>query len=122
MINQIIKDQLEKVEVAKVGAYDPIKKMYVIPKHTEATFEVNHCYLIRLDKTLLNPNSNDILVDNWNQGSYPKHEYMKVSVVQKLSTNIKVDGLYYDPITKQDINELWSGWLPVDQLSIEMEL
>lgn len=123
MINPIIKEQLEKVEQAKIGEYDPIKNCYHIPKYTEVEYKVDGCYLVSLDDKLLNPTSNEILVSNFNGGDYPRQKYMKISVVQKLGNNmIKVVGLYYDYINKVDINTMWSGWLPIDQLTLINEL
>ena len=43
MINKIIQEQLNKLQVAKLGEYDPFKHMYVIPKYKEF---MNYCALL----------------------------------------------------------------------------
>lgn len=122
MINEIIKDQLNKVEVAKVGPYDELKNQFIIPKHVEPVYEVNHCYLIQLDKSLTTSTGNAVLVANWNKGSYPLYDGMKISVNNKLGNMINVDGLYYNFTTNEDINIMWSGWLPVDLITMIKEI
>ncbi len=122
MINKIIQEQLEKTS-APLGEYDIFKHQYLIHKYTEQTFEVDKYYLIELDATLLNLSGNEILVANWNKGTCPKYKYMKITVNKKLGKDmIYVDGIYYDYTKKEDIMEMWSGWLPITQIKIIEQL
>ena len=77
MINKIIQEQLNKLQVAKLGEYDPFKHMYVIPKYKEPHYDVDHCYLVCLDDTLLTATGNEMLVSNWNNGRYPVHRKLR---------------------------------------------
>ena len=122
MINKIIQEQLNKLQVAKLGEYDHFKHMYVIPKYKEPHYDVDHCYLVCLDDTLLTATGNEMLVSNWNNGRYPVHKYMKIVVQQKLGDMIKIDGIYFDNIKHEDINEVWSGWLPIKLVTIVKDL
>lgn len=122
MINKIIQEQLEKT-IAPVGKYDELKHQFVIHKYTEQVFELNTYYLVELDDALLNASGNVMLVSNWNNGSYPKYKYMKIVVSKQLGKDmIKVDAIYYDYVAQKDILEMWSGWLPVNQVKIISKL
>lgn len=122
MINKIIQEQLEKTS-APIGEYDEIRHQYVIHKYTEPVFDLNTYYLVELDSTLTNPTGNPVLVSNWNKGTYPKYNYMKIVVNKKFGKDmIQVDAIYYDNVSKKDILEMWSGWLPISQIRIISKL
>ena len=78
----------------------------------------NNCYLIELDDSLIDPNADSIVRVNWNNGDVPKYKYYKVDVNKKMAQMIRVNGIAYDNTLKCDICEMWSGWLPVNQIKI----
>ena len=119
-VNKLILKQLEKVQVAKVSPFDELRNCYKISKFKEIAYELNHCYLIEINSVLLS--ASNIIASNWNNGSFPKHEFMKISVSKKLGDMIFIDGIYYDNALKQDINEMWTGWLPVNEIKLIEEL
>jgi hypothetical protein len=44
------------------------------------------------------------------------NEYLKIFVSKTMGKMIFVDSLSYDIINKQDLTEMWSGWLNVDEI------
>ncbi len=115
-INKLIQKELEKVKIAKIGPYDQFKHSFHIEKFKEKTFELNHEYLIKLDNSLLNATSNDLLVNNWNNGKYPLFPYMKAVPVKKIGKMLYFYGVYYNIDTKQETQEEWVGWLPIENI------
>lgn len=113
-MNKIIKQQLQKVTVANLGVYDDKTTVINIPQCKQDKFEVNHCYTIKLDSTLLNPMYNPVLVSNWNQGSYPRCDCLRVNVIKVVGRMINVNGVGFDFNSHQVLNYVWSGWLPTE--------
>lgn len=117
----LIKTQLDKLRVAKIDSYDEFKHCYHISKFKESVFELNHTYLIKLNDVLLI--EDNIYSLNMNNGNCPKYLYMKVCVNKVIGRDmIYVDGLYYDSDNDKDINEMWSGWLPTNEITLVKEL
>lgn len=122
MINKLILKQLEQVQEADVGEYDKLHHTFHIKKKKEQIFEYNTMYLVKLDKHLLNATDNDILVSNWNNGNYPKHEYLKFAISKKVAKMLYVYGYYYDIENECDMAEDFEGWLPQEQLQVIKEM
>ena len=62
--------------------------------------------------------ADSVLAVNWNNGSCPKTQYLKVFVSKALGGNmIFVDSIGFDFDNKQDLNMMWSGWLDSSQLT-----
>lgn len=120
-MNKILKQQLDKLKVAKVDSYNELTHTYVFKKHESATFKLDSVYLLRLDDKLLNPKYNDVLISNWNNGKYPTHTILKAQVSKKLGNMLFLCGVYCNE-DKEPINEFWNGWLPDDQLKIIEEV
>jgi hypothetical protein len=59
-----------------------------------------------------------VVAVNYNNGTAPAYQYLKIFVSKSLGKMIYVDSLGFDPSTKQDINVLWSGWLPTEELKL----
>ena len=121
-MNKQIEKQLNKLRVAKIDSYDELKHTYVFKKHMAKIFNLEHVYLLKLDKSLLSANGDEILVNNWNKGNYPKYSCLKAQVTKKMGDKIFVCGVYYDETTKQSINEFFNGWLPDEKLEIIEEV
>lgn len=117
-MNKIIQAQLKKCEVADLSTYDEATCTYHIPRFRQVKLEVNTCYLIKLDDMVLNRDSSSVLVSNWNKGTVPPCRYMKVDVCKVLGKMIQVNGLGFDYDTKEDLNVMWSGWLPLQNISV----
>ncbi len=116
MIRPIIKEQLDKCQFANLNNYDPTTNTFLIPKYSQPTYDINKCYLVRLPLTIINtPDS--VLATNWNNGSFPMAQYLKIYISKALGNMIYVDSIGFDFETKQDLNHMWSGWLQTDTLT-----
>jgi hypothetical protein len=116
MIRQIIKEQLEKCQFADLNNYDKKTNTFLIKKYCRPTYELNHCYLVRLPANIINSHDS-VLAVNWNNGSCPKTQYLKIYISKAMGTMIYVDSVGFDFDTKQDLNLMWSGWLDSSQLT-----
>ena len=121
-MNKIIAQQLKKLGVAKMDSYDELKHTYLFKKHVAKIFKLNSFYIVRLDKSLTSATGDEILVNNWNKGNYPKHSCMKVQINKKMGNMLFVCGVYYDDFSKKDMNEYFNGWLPDEKLEIIEEV
>lgn len=117
-MNKIILEQLKKVMVADLSNAKNNPYNFIIPKYEKDRFEENKCYLIQLDKNLIINNPNSIVQINWNNNTYPQYEYLKIDVCKIMGKMIKVNSIAYDNNTNQDIDIMWSGWLPIDFIKI----
>ena len=115
MIRPIIKEQLEKCQFADLNNFDPNTNTFYIKKYSKPTYELNHCYLVKLPLNIVNaPDS--VLAVNWNNGSYPKAQYLKVYLSKILGKMVFCDSIGYDFENKVDLNCMWSGWLNTEEL------
>ena len=110
MIRPIIKEQLEKCQFANLNNYDPNTNTFIIKKYSQPTYDLNKCYLIRVPANIVN-NADSVLAVNWNNGSYPKTQYLKIYISKTLGSMVYVDSIGFDFDIKQDLNIMWSGWL-----------
>lgn len=116
MIRPIVKEQLDKCQFADLNNYDPSTNTFYIRKYCKPTYEINHCYLVRLPLNIVEaPDS--VLAVNWNNGNYPKAQYLKIYISKAMGTMIYVDSVGFDFDTKQDLNLMWSGWLDTQTLT-----
>ena len=72
-------------------------------------------YLVQLPLSIVN-NTSSVVAANWNNGTAPQFQYLKVYVSKLLGKMVYVDSIGYDVNTRQDINSLWSGWLPTEEI------
>ena len=116
MIRPIIKEQLEKCQFANLNNYDPVSNTFIIKKYSQPTYDLNHCYLIKVPNSVVN-NIDSVLAVNWNGGSAPSTQYLKIYISKVLGNMIYVDSIGFDFETKQDLNIMWSGWLNTSELT-----
>lgn len=114
-MREIIKNQLLKCTYANLNNYDPVTNTFFIPKYSKPQYLVNKMYLVQLPLHLVN-NTTTVTATNWNNGTSPKYQYLKIYISKLLGKMIYVDSIGYDPATKQDLNVLWSGWLPTEEI------
>lgn len=115
MIRPYIQKQLKKCIFAKLDTFDEKTNTYHIAKYTKPKYEVGKGYLIQIPKYLIN-NTTSVLATNWNNGRSPQNEYYKAYVNKFKGSYIYVDCLAYDYQTKQDLSNMWSGWLDINEL------
>lgn len=119
MISKLIKKQLEKLQVAKLGPYDAFKKQYIIPKYTPLIFAQDKTFIIKFKPHIINPPSNSILLTNWNNNTHPVSLYAKAYVSKVVGSMIKINSCGYDFENKKDLeNAEWAGWIKKDDAEI----
>ena len=116
MIRPIIKEQLEKCQFANLNNYDPTTNTFLIKKYSQPTYDLNKCYLVRLPVSIVNT-TDSVLAVNWNNGTCPRTQYLKIYISKTLGNMIYVDSIGFDFDTKQDLNIMWSGWLNTSELT-----
>ena len=116
MIRPLIKEQLEKCQFADLNNYDARTNTFLVKKYSKPTYELNHCYLVRLPLNIVNA-ADSVLAINWNSGSFPRTQYLKIYISKVMGTMIYVDSIGFDFDTKQDLNLMWSGWLNTSELT-----
>lgn len=117
-MNPIIKKQLEQVKVADLSNYDATTRTFNIPKYNQTRIIEGESYIIKLEPSLLKPNPGDSFHTNWNRGILPVHEAMLIEVSKVNGKVIYVDGVGYDLETDKSTSDFWSGWLPVDRITV----
>ena len=85
-------------------------------------YQVGRCYVVELADYILNPPEGYTLASNWNKGSSPKYRYYKCEIVKIVGKMICILGYGINPVTGQDTNELWEGWVPQSGIKILQEL
>lgn len=116
MIRFIVKEQLEKCQFADLNNFDPATNTFYIKKYSKPTYEINHCYLVKLPINIVNT-VDSVLAVNWNNGSSPNTQYLKIYISKIMGTMIYVDSIGFDFETKQDLSIMWSGWLNTSELT-----
>lgn len=117
-MNKIIKEQLNKIQVANMDNYNENIYSFIIPKYNADRFEEDKCYLIELSDSLIKNDKDSLLQCNWNRGTYPVNKYLKIDVSQIMGKMIKVNSIGFNYETQQDTDDLWEGWLPKKGLKI----
>lgn len=118
-MNKLIKKELNKLKVAKLGAYDEKTHSFFIPKHVELKLLENHSYILKLDDSLLEDST---LADNWNKGTKPPSKYIKAEINQIMANMIKINAIGYNYDTNTDLNKFWTGWIIKDRFEIIKEI
>lgn len=117
-MNQIIKKQLEKVKVADLSNYNEETRTFSIPKYNRTRIIEGNSYIIKLDPALVKPNPGDTFHVNWNKGVLPLSDCMIVEVGKVNGKMIYVFGLNYDLESDTTTTGVWTGWLPIEMISI----
>jgi hypothetical protein len=112
----LIKEQLEKCQFADLNNYDPATNTFYIKKYSQPTYEINHCYLVKLPIGVVGT-SDSVLATNWNNGTFPTVQYLKIYISKTLGNMIYVDSIGFDFETRHDLNIMWSGWLNTSELT-----
>lgn len=119
-MNKLIQDQLLKCHYIDLNGLNNIsidknKYTYHILKYTKPKYEIGSCYIIKVSRELVN-NQASTYATNWNHGTSPQYEYLKIYINKKLALNIYVDSIGFNFETKEDINIMWSGWLNINDI------
>jgi len=115
-MRKIIEDRLKACVWANLAQFDSKTGECIIPCYQKATYQLNHCYLLKLPAEIINrPDS--LLAVNYNHGTCPTTEYYKAYVSKVLGQLIFVDALEFNWETKTDGQTMWSGWLDTKKLT-----
>lgn len=115
----LVEDQLKKVEYADLSHFDRETMHGVIPKRLDIKLEEDNCYLIQLHRSFFN---NQTIALNWNAGSFPPSEFLKIDISKKLGKMVRVTGVTYKPETPEAPSVFWNGWLSIDELTVIKKL
>lgn len=115
MVSKLIEQQLKKVQVADLNNYNADINTYFIKRKVGIKIEEDMGYIIHLKDSAF---TNNAIINNWNNGSFPKVRDLKIDVNKKMNNMIKVVSVGYDIETKQDLDRYWSGWLCIDNIDI----
>ena len=115
---ELIREQLSKVQFANLSNYDEATKTYHIPKVNQIKLKANHSYVIRLKESIL---SNDVLRVNYNQGKVPELGSYLIDVISILNRVVKVNAVKYDEQRGSTTNTWWSGYLAINDMEIVKE-
>lgn len=124
-MNPLIKKQLSSCKVANIPEFDDNSVIINIPKGSVLNvthYQVGRCYVVELADYIINPPEGYTLASNWNKGSSPKYKYYKCEIVKIVGKMICILGYGVNPVTGQDTNELWEGWVPQSGIKILQEL
>ena len=116
MISKIVEQQLKKCYFANLNNFDENTNTYFIPKYSKPKYDLTNCYLIKVNKEVIN-NTNNLLATNWNSGRAPTQEYYKAYISKTMGSYIYCDCLAFNWETKTDLSEMYSGWFNVDDIT-----
>lgn len=114
MIRQFVLDQLARCTFATPISFDEKTNTFVIPKYSKPVFSIGKCYLIEIPNHLLSQDA--LLASNWNNGRVPPAAYLKAFVSKTMGKMIYVDSVVYNIELNKDTTDLWSGWLPCEEI------
>lgn len=118
-MNNLIKKQLEQVQIADLTNFNEDSYTYIIPQKKTIKIEKNKAYLIFLNDSFF---YNTTLRDNWNKGFMPKDRYLKCEVDNVAAKMIKITGIGYDMLNKKDTYNFWNGWVTLDDIQVLQKL
>ena len=116
MRSKIVETQLKKCSYADLSHFDSTTGVFNIPKYSKPKFDIGKMYIIQVANELVNNNSS-VIATNWNNGTSPKSQFLKIYVSKMVGKMIYVDSLVFNIDTKSDTNITWSGWLPTEQIT-----
>ena len=112
-MNKFIKEQLEKVVVAKIPKFDDNTTQIIIPRHEEKVFDEGKYYILSLDDYICSANSSVYI--NWNNRTIPPKNI--IGMVEKKTVNmILFAGCEFDTSTQKRTNNLCKVWIPVQNI------
>lgn len=119
IMNPIIKQQLALVESADLSDFDEESGTFHIKKNKNIPVLEDCCYLV-----LLTPKArfNQVIKDNWNNGTFPKDDLLRIDIGKKIGKMIRVMSIGCNKDTGQLTNNFWNGWLSLDDIKIIKKL
>ena len=116
---ELIKEQLSKVQFADLSNYDGSANTFYIPKINQIKLIVNHQYIIKIKDSLY---SNELLKTNYNNNSIPPFNCYLIDVMSILNKIIKVNAIEYDIENNKTLNNSWGGYLSIKDVDVIEEI
>ena len=116
-MNKIIKEQLKRITKAKVE-FDDSTTHILIKKDVKISPEIGKSYLIHLHNSITHPNETSVLACNWNHNIVPKSDYYVCTIIQKMGNMIKINGQSFNNISYSFNEDVFNGWLPLNEIDI----
>ena len=116
MTKRIVEIYFKKCSYADLSHFDSTTGVFNIPKYSKPKFDIGKMYIIQVANELVDNNSS-VIATNWNSGTSPKSQFLKIYVSKMVGKMIYVDSLVFNIETKSDTNITWSGWLPTEQIT-----
>ena len=101
--------------MADFSKFDYDTYTLVIPRVKDIKLEVNGLYIIKIDKALMGSSMFNM---NWNKGMPPISEYLQADITNMMSQVMRCNCLDYDPEAKKAGTRVWSGWLPLNGVTV----
>lgn len=119
MIRKYISDQLNKTTYCDFsnGYYTNDGYLVLnIPRYAKPTFDQGKSYAVRLDDSIMTKDCS--LATNWNHGYAPIARELNIYVEKFMAGMIYVDATRYNPSHDFIPQDMWSGWLPINNLTL----
>jgi len=125
-MNELIKQQLDKVKLAKLPEYDDLTTSMFIPRGqrlvsvSSNNLQVGNIVVIKLENYIVNPPEGFTLADNWNSGISPKSFYLKGRIQQIIGkmVNFEANGFNINTGNVIDSEYYSQLWLPIKGFKI----
>ena len=121
-MNKIIYRELKKCKNIDTSSISQDDTVLYFKRRVDTPIFEGSCYILELDKTLLNINNNPALAYNWNNGTVPTDTGYKCEILKLMGNMVKINGLSYDLENNIDTNRMWSGWLPKESIKVIKEI
>lgn len=114
-MRKILKEQLAQVQVADLSNFNQSTNTCFIPKYIKPSYDPGNCYVITLSNQIVNQPTS-VWATNWNRGTYPRNNCLKIYVSKILGKMIYVDAVAFDLENNRELPDMWSGWLPESEI------
>jgi len=122
-MRQLVKDQLNSCVFADLSDTVEYKDCYVIriPKYNKPKYDIGRMYVITVGNEIVNNTTSDFSITK-NNGTAPKTPCLKIYVSKQHGKLIYVNSIGFDAKAYQDLPNIWSGWLPLDNIGLLAKL
>lgn len=121
MMNNTLAKEITKIQ-QKYTLTEIDKNTFRIERINKIKLKESCYYIIKITNSSVINDTNSVLATNWNNNTCPKYSMFKCEVTKILGSMIKITGVAVDETTNNDINYMWSGWIPQDSIEIIQQL
>lgn len=119
-MNDLIKQQLDKVKWVVLPPYDESTTELTIPRiGAKQELLEGHIYLISIADYILHPSDTFSLAVNWNKGIVPQSKTIRCQLLQKAGNMYKFGAIGFDEVANADKDDIYPElWLPKDGITV----